>query len=43
MLISLFNVLCLKIEIVRKSFDFRNNGKVDFYCRNFLGNLYIIF
>lgn len=43
MLISPFNVPCSKIETVRKSFDSRNNGKVDFYCRNFLGNLYIIF
>lgn len=40
------NVLLLqfsKIETVTKSFDSRNNGKVDFYCQIFLGNLYIIF
>lgn len=34
---------CSKIETVTKSFDSRNNGKVDFYCQIFLGNLYIIF
>lgn len=33
---------CSKIETVTKSFDSRNNGKVDFYCQIFLGNLYII-